>query len=37
MSFCGSVIFDNAEKVQQIWCLMSVVLLNMSQLSTQYI
>ena len=37
MSFYSSVIFDNTEKVQEIWCSMSVVFLNMSKFSTQYI
>ena len=35
--FYGSVIFDNAAKVQKISCLMDVVFLNMSQFSIQYI
>ena len=36
-SFYFSVNFDNAEKVQKIFCYMSVVFLNMSHVSLQYI
>ena len=35
--FHGSVIFDNAAKVQKISCLMDVVFLTMSQFPIQYI
>ena len=31
------MIFDNAEKVQQILCLMSVIFSNMGEVSISYI